>query len=131
MKFELNYSISKKHNLNNQRDKKKIINYSSETLRTYDVMAYEWIDNLCFTIDPGECLDNVDEYLKIAKELFLQEGWEGVGKIELMWIPPFMFDSSRTEEFTVGVTVWHVKQLEDGISWILHPKGIFDKKQTR
>ena len=39
-----------------------------------------------------------------------------------MWIPPFMFDGIRSEEFTLGVTVWHVKQKEDGISWILHPK---------
>jgi hypothetical protein len=40
-----------------------------------------------------------------------------------------MFDGARTEEFTVGVTVWHVKQLEDGISWILPPKSLFDKNE--
>ena len=114
--------------MNSQRDKSKIINYPPETLRTFEVMAYEWIDNLCFTIDPKECLSNSDQYVKTAKELFLQEGWDGDGDIELIWIPPFMFEGARTDEFTAGVTVWHVKQLEDGISWILHPKNMFDKK---
>jgi hypothetical protein len=109
-----------------QRDKKRIINYPPEKLRTFIALRYEWIDNLCFTIDPIECLDNSDEYVKIAKELFLEAGWYGDGRIELIWIPPFMFDEVRTEEFTKGVTVWHVKQLEDGISWILHPKNMFE-----
>ncbi len=114
--------------INQQRDKKRIIKYPPDTLRTYGVMCYEWIDNLCFTIDPFECLDNAEEYIKIAKEHFLAAGWDGDGQVELMWIPPFMFDGIRTDEFTTGVTVWHVKQLEDGISWVLHPRNIFDKR---
>jgi hypothetical protein len=112
--------------MNEQRDKKKIIKYPPEVLRTYEVMCYEWIDQLCFTINPNECLSPPDQYISIAKELFLKAGWHGDGKIELMWVPPFMFDSARTGKFTEGVTVWHVKQCEDGISWILHPKNIFD-----
>jgi len=112
--------------VNSQRDKRKIITYGPEALRDYDLFAYEWIDNLCFTIDPGECLDNSEEYIAIAKERFLEDGWDGDGAVELMWIPPFMFDGVKTDEFTVGVAVWHVKQLEDGISWILHPKNMFD-----
>lgn len=112
--------------MNSQRNKKEIINYPPSTLKTFQVLAYEWIDNLCFTIDPKECLDNAEEYIKIASDIFLDDGWDGDGQIELMWIPPFMFDGVRTNEFTSGVTVWHVKQLEDGISWILHPKNMFD-----
>lgn len=113
--------------MNQQRDKRRIITYQPDTLKTFNVMCYEWIDNLCFTIDPGECLDHSDEYIKIAKELFSEAGWDGDGEVELMWIPPFMLDGNRTEDFTVGVTVWHVKQQEDGISWILHPKNILNK----
>jgi hypothetical protein len=109
-----------------QRDKRTIINYQPEVLRTFEVFAYEWIDNLCFTIAPKECLDNSEEYIKIANELFLEAGWDGDGAIELIWIPPFLFNRPDTIEFTVGVTVWHVKQLENGISWILHPKNMFD-----
>ncbi|MEC5146973.1 DUF2528 domain-containing protein [Chitinophaga sp. 212800010-3] len=83
--------------------------------------AYEWIDNLNFTINPEDCLKNADEYISIAKEMFLNAGWEGDGEIELMWIPPFMLPDMQTAEFTVGVTIWHVKQIEDGISWLLSP----------
>lgn len=104
-----------------QRDKSKIINYSPETLPTFRVYAYEWIDNLNFTIPPEECLENAAEYVSIASKIFLDAGWYGDGNIELMWIPPFIFQGERTEEFTVGVTIWHVKQREDGISWLLSP----------
>ena len=110
--------------MNFQRDKRKIITYPPETLRTFRTMAYEWIDNLNFTINPEECLENAEEYISIAREMFLDAGWDGDGKIELMWIPPFMFKGERTEEFTVGVTIWHVKQLEDGISWLLSPVNL-------
>jgi hypothetical protein len=46
-----------------QRDRDKITNYPPETLKTFRVMMYEWIDNLCFTIDPKECLPNAEEYM--------------------------------------------------------------------
>jgi hypothetical protein len=121
----------KKNPMNSQRDKRKIITYPAETLKTFKVFSYEWIDNLCFTIEPKECFDNPEEYINIVKELFLAEGWDGDGEIELMWIPPFMFEGERTEEYTRGVIVWHVKQLEDGISWILHPKNLFEKIKRR
>ncbi len=113
--------------VNSQRDKKKIINYPPETLKTFNVSGYEWIDNLCFTIDPAECLDNAADYIKIAKRRFVKAGWDGDGKVELMWIPPFMLDEQKAANFTEGITVWHVKQLEDGISWILHPKYLFEE----
>ncbi|GGA82115.1 hypothetical protein [Puia dinghuensis] len=114
----------------NQKDKKRIITYGPSDLRNFEVLAYEWIDNLCFTIDPAECLENAEEYLAVVRELFLTEGWYGDGNIELMWIPPFMFEGPRTDLFTLGVIVWHVKQREDGISWILHPKGMFENLIT-
>jgi hypothetical protein len=114
-----------------QRNKKTIINYPPSTLKTFEVLPYQWIDNLCFTIDPKDCLDNAEEYIKIVNEMLLEEGWDGDGQIELMWIPPFMFKEVDTDDFTSGVTVWHVKQLEDGFSWILHPKNIFDNLQEK
>lgn len=98
-----------------------IINYPPETLRTYRLIMYEWIDNLNFTLNPKERLNNYSEYISIAKELFLEAGWDGNGEIELMWIPPFMFTGERTEEFCNGIIIWHVKQDEDGLSWILTP----------
>jgi len=98
-----------------------IINYSPSRLNQFELIMYEWIDNLNFTLDPMFHLKNAENYIKIAKTRFLKAGWEGDGKIELMWIPPFMFKGTRTEEFTNGIIVWHVKQQEDGFSWILSP----------
>ena len=110
--------------MNSQRDKTKIIDYSPEELEAFEVYSYEWIDNLNFTLNPEDCLLNPEEYIKVVKERFLEAGWDGDGEIELMWIPPFMFKGLRNSEFTSGVTVWHVKQLEDGISWILSPESL-------
>ena len=104
--------------------KEEVIDYPSEVLRTFTVFKYEWIDNLNFTLKPEELLSNSEEYIKVAKELFLDAGWDGNGEIELMWIPPFMFNGASTNEFTKGVTVCHVKQDEDGISWILTPQEL-------
>lgn len=102
-------------------DKKTIITYPAEELCSFSVTMYEWIDNLHFTLSPHECLDDPSEYLDIAGELFREAGWDGIGEIRLMWIPPFMFQGDRTSEFTQGVIIWHVKQDEDGLSWILSP----------
>lgn len=103
------------------RNIKEIIHYPPSKLDTFELISYEWIDNLNFTLNPNEYLENAEDYIKIAKERFLKAGWYGDGEIELMWIPPFMFKGIRTEEFTNGIIIWHVKQEEDGISWILSP----------
>ena len=113
--------------MNTQRDKSAMINYPPETLRTFEHIAYEWIDNLNFTLDPADCLEDPESYINIAKEIFLADGWDGDGKIELMWIPSFMFDPLKLEDYTLGIIVWHVKQQEDGISWLLFPKDTFNK----
>ncbi len=107
--------------MSSQRDKRRIITYPPETLRTFRVSAYEWIDNLNFTLRPEECLDNASEYVSIAKELFLEAGWDGDGEVELMWIPSFMLSEGADYYTTDGITLWHVKQLEDGTSWLLSP----------
>ena len=53
-----------------------------------------------------------------VKQRFLQEGWEGDGEIGLIWIPPFV---DIGLEDTHGTYVWHVKQQNNGISWLLSP----------
>jgi hypothetical protein len=114
---------------------KEMISYPPEQLKTFRLTMYEWIDNLNFTMDPAKCLDNADEYIAVAKALFLEAGWAGDGEIELIWIPPFMFRGTRIPEFTVGVIIWHVKQDNDGLSWILTPVELpceteFDQKDA-
>ncbi len=53
------------------------------------------------------------EKLKVAR-LFRQAGWEGDGRIGLIWIPPFVIKNSDTW----GELVWHVKQRNNGSSFI-------------
>lgn len=96
-------------------------------------MTYECMDNLNFTLSPKDCVENPDEYISIAKQRFLEDGWEGDGDVKLMWIPPFIlmwiprFMLKRQKQWeTKGVGVWHVKQLNDGISWLLYPPGLFE-----
>ncbi|MGE7775121.1 hypothetical protein ACQKLP_10380 [Chitinophaga sp. NPDC101104] len=99
------------------RDKQRVIDYPPEKLRDFHSFRYEWIDNLNFTLTPEECLDDPAPYISIAREMFLEVGWEGDGKIELMWVPPFALKAGNP----MGVTIWHVKQQEDGTSWLLSP----------
>jgi hypothetical protein len=106
-------------------DKKNIIDYPPSNLKEFKVMTYECIDNLHFTLNPNECLANVDEYISIVKQRFLKEGWEGDGDIDLIWVPPFMLNNQKQGNLFRGVAVWHVKQINDGISWLLYPKGLF------
>ncbi|GAB5523139.1 MAG: hypothetical protein Roseis2KO_10110 [Roseivirga sp.] len=102
-------------------DKSEIIDYTPEHLRTLHLYMYEWIDNLHFTIKSAEVLEKPHEYIQVVREIFLEAGWYGDGDIELMWIPPFMLGGKTTTDSTKGVTIWHVKQKEDGLSWILSP----------
>lgn len=101
--------------------KKEIIKYPPEALRGFHLSTYEWIDNLHFMLKPEECLDEPAPYVAIVKELFLAEHWDGDGEVQLLWVPPFMLAESPAFDQTHGVVIWHVKQTEDGISWLLSP----------
>lgn len=110
--------------------KEEIINYPPEKLNDFEVMMYEWVDNLHFTLNPKDCIENANAYISIVKQRFLEAGWEGDGEIELMWIPPFILDwmpkimlEHQKKWRTEGIVIWHVKQIEDGLSWLLYPNG--------
>ena len=103
-----------------------IIDYPAEKLRGFYGYMYEWVDNLHFALSPADVLKDATPYLKIASEQFKKLGWWGDGEIQLMWIPPFAQKPKYPidedfDDFYNGITVWHVKQLEDGLSWILSP----------
>lgn len=97
-----------------------VIDYSPEVMNSFPVYAYEWIDNLNFVLCPDRFLDDPAAHIAAARKAFLRAGWDGDGEIGLLWLPPFVFPLSANAT-TNGVTVWHVKQLEDGISWLLAP----------
>jgi len=100
------------------------IKYNPKELLTYEAKLYEWIDNLHFTLNPRDCIIDPDPYLNIVKQRFSEIGWNGDGTIDLIWLPPFLLEGVRSHEFTQGVILWHVKQKEDGISWLLYPKKV-------
>ena len=102
--------------------KEEVINYRPNELRNFRLFTHEWIDNLNFTFKPKDFLSNPDDYITVVEELFKNAGWHGDGEIQLMWIPPFMLSEFSTNEDALGIVVWHVKQKEDGISWLLSPK---------
>lgn len=99
----------------------KVIDYQPESIRSFLVYGFEWIDNLLFLQDPEAFVGaRAAEYLGIAKERFIEFGWEGDGVIQLLWLPSFVFPLAL-EVPPVGVVVWHVKQEENGISYLLSP----------
>ena len=45
-------------------------------------------------------------------------GWEGTGEFQILWLPPF---AGAGPQDTFGCYSLHVKQDDDGISWIASP----------
>jgi hypothetical protein len=54
---------------------------------------------------------NIKRRLKAA-------GWEGDGVLQILWLPPFL---GAGIEDTWGVCIWHVKQSNNGTSWLASP----------
>lgn len=104
--------------------KDEVIKYKPEELNSFELYVYEWIDNLNFALDPHLFLTNAEEYITLVKKIFKKANWQGDGNIELMWIPPFIVSDYVFGESALGFVVWHVKQEEDGTSWILSPQKI-------
>lgn len=103
--------------------KTMLINYPPSALRSFQVYGYEYIDCLHFLEDPVSFLPKPEllpEYLAEAANIFREAGWAGDGDIQLLWLPPFVFPLNLNVSWE-GVVLWHVKQLEDGVSWILSP----------
>lgn len=104
--------------------KDRVVPYGPEELRNFRVYGFEWIDNLHFLIDPQMFLGSrAEAYEEIAKERFLEAGWAGDGKIQLLWLPPFTFPLNL-DVAPEGVILWHVKQEEDGVSFLLAPLAL-------
>lgn len=50
-----------------------------------------------------------------VSKAFVKAGWEGDGKIQLIWIPPFI---NTGFEGDMGSLIWHVKQSNNGTSFL-------------
>ena len=100
--------------------KRQIINYPPSALDGFHIYTFEWIDNLHFALPPSRFIWRTKQYIEKARQRFIEAGWAGDGQIKLLWLPPFVFPSEKSVAPT-GVIVWHVKQKEDGISFLLSP----------
>jgi hypothetical protein len=101
-------------------NKSEVVVYPPSALRDFRLYGFEWIDNLRFVRSPNDFVANSAEYIDEARTRFLEAGWQGDGEIGLLWIPPFVFPVSQSVP-AVGVVVWHVKQDEDGVTFLLSP----------
>ena len=98
-----------------------IIAYEPEAMRAFFVYGFEWIDNLHFLQSPEKFVGaRADAYVSVAKERFIEFGWAGDGEVDLLWLPPFVFPL-QLHIPSEGIAVWHVKQEEDGVSYLLSP----------
>jgi len=99
----------------------KIIAYKACALEDFYVYGFEWIDNLHFLQSPEKVLgQQAVAYIEQAEARFREIGWAGDGEVNLLWLPPFVFPL-ELQVPPEGVVVWHVKQIEDGVSYLLSP----------
>ncbi|CAM2771838.1 hypothetical protein [Rariglobus hedericola] len=101
----------------------ELITYTPAEIGSFRLYGFEYIDNLNFLRTPEEIIP--DETLRkrlvhAVGNRFTEAGWEGTGKLSMLWIPPFVFPMAA-KIGPLGVIVWHVKQHEDGLSWLLSP----------
>lgn len=59
---------------------------------------------------------NGPKLVKSVEAKLLDAGWEGDGTLRLIWLPPFL--SATLNNSYYGVYVWHVKQSNNGTSWL-------------
>lgn len=98
--------------------------YMSNQIKDMYVYEYQHLDDLSF-IKPIEDHftsdyfyikpDNIEEKISEIKQLFSSHGWEGDGDIGVIWFPPFV---GAKGEDTFGHYVYHVKQLNNGTSFL-------------
>lgn len=92
-------------------------------LAKYHTYRFHYLDDLSFMQPAAEALSifpDADSYIDEIKGLFHQHGWEGDGMIQLFWLPPFAVNSHETH----GVFCFHVKQNNNGTSWIASPSPL-------
>ncbi|MBW9317315.1 hypothetical protein, partial [Bacillus subtilis] len=89
----------------------------TEQVNEMFVYEYQHLDDLSF-IKPIEehFKDNPNkEFIDELKQLFRSCGWEGDGRLGVIWLPPFV---EIGHEDTWGNYIYHVKQSNNGISFL-------------
>lgn len=94
--------------------------YHPEEIPRLHVYCYHHLDDLSFLRRPREVFpelgrSDLKRLVDAVKSRFLSAGWEGDGEVDLIWLPPFV---DTGIEDTWGNYLWHVKQENNGSSWI-------------
>jgi len=81
---------------------------------------YTFIDDLASIRSPYDYFQHVEQYriedaIRLVGDRFREFGWEGDGTIGIIWLPPFV---DVGVEDTWGTCIWHVKQMNNGISFL-------------
>ena len=86
-------------------------NIKDNTIELYK--AFYWED---FSYYGDEFMEEKYDYTKSqVSKAFAKAGWEGDGKIQLIWIPPFIETGFESD---MGSLIWHVKQSNNGTSFV-------------
>ena len=93
---------------------------NQDSIIGYHIYTYTFLDDLSFIKDPYDYFQYEDEYkvdeaIHLIGERFKKYGWEGDGSIGFIWVPPFVDDGILN---TLGTYIWHVKQNNNGISFL-------------
>jgi len=94
---------------------------TADSVGNYHVYAYEWIDDLPFMRLAEDFFRNwspARALMDTVKARLRESGWEGGGDLQIMWLPPFMLGCDHQH---MGFYLFHVKQENDGISWLASP----------
>src|SRR5438270_3846016 len=102
------------------------------------VYQYHFLDDLSFVKRPQKVFiesseEEIEAYIVAVRERFTEAGWEGDGDIGIIWVPPFV---DIGIEDTWGTYIWHVKQSNNGTSWlasdaIINFKRIREQNESR
>lgn len=98
--------------------------FEEELVEDFYIYKYQFIDELNYIFSPEDVYcdkELMHKQIDVVKYHFLQEGWEGDGNIGIIWIPPFLDESYDNN---CGICIWHVKQNNDGISYLASKKEL-------
>lgn len=90
----------------------------------FEVYEYQHLDELSFMPEASSVLGDFVGFEGLVGRLekrLKKAGWEGDGTLTLLWFPPFV---GAGVEDTQGVGVWHVKQSNNGTSWLASPVAL-------
>jgi hypothetical protein len=93
---------------------------TQDTIKSYYIYNYTFLDDLSCIKSPYDYFTSeekykIDDAIRLLGERFKEYGWEGDGSIGIIWLPPFV---DIGIEDTWGTYIWHVKQYNDGISFL-------------